>query len=94
MIPPPKLDDRTFHDIDQTAPAPATSTASPGLAGLELRRDDEAVRLAPGLRIDLGGIGKGLAADMLAGDLLFMGAKGAYVSVGGDMLATGRGNGV
>ncbi len=81
--------DRTFHDIDESAPAPAQSHPSPGLAGMELRHDDEAVRLAPGLRIDLGGIGKGLAADMLAGDLLFMGAKGAYVSVGGDIAVAG-----
>ena len=81
--------DRTFREIDQQRPAPDHSVPSPGLAGLELRRDDEAVRLAPGLRIDLGGIGKGLAADLLAGDLLFMGAKGAYVSVGGDIAVAG-----
>lgn len=81
--------DRSFHEIDQSAPAPATSQPSPGLAGMELRREDESVRLAPGLRIDLGGIGKGLAADMLAGDLLFMGATGAYVSIGGDIAVAG-----
>ncbi|MFZ4719229.1 MAG: FAD:protein FMN transferase [Ilumatobacteraceae bacterium] len=81
--------DRTFRDIDERGTAPTRCTPSPGLSGLELRRDDEAVRLAPGLRIDLGGIGKGLAADMLAGDLLFMGAHGAYVSVGGDIAVAG-----
>ena len=62
--------DRTFRDIDQNSSSPTHTAPSPGLAGLELRRDDEAVRLAPGLRLDLGGVGKGLAADMLAGELL------------------------
>ena len=81
--------DRTFREIDERGAAPVVTAPSPGLAGMELRRDDEAVRLAPGLRIDLGGIGKGLAADMLAGDLLFMGANGVYVSVGGDIAVAG-----
>jgi thiamine biosynthesis lipoprotein len=56
---------------------------------LELRRDDEAVRLAPGLRLDLGGVGKGLAADMVAGELVLMGAAGSYVSLGGDIAVAG-----
>ncbi len=81
--------DRTFTEIDHGGPAPSYCDPSPGLRGLELRADDEAVRLAPGLRIDLGGIGKGLAADMLAADLLRMGANGAYVCMGGDIAVAG-----
>jgi thiamine biosynthesis lipoprotein len=81
--------DRTFREIDQAAPAPAHSAAAPGLAGLALRRLDEAVRLAPDLRLDLGGLGKGLAADLLAGELLAMGAAGAYVCMGGDIAVAG-----
>jgi FAD:protein FMN transferase len=81
--------DCTFRDIDPREPAPAYCDPAPGLAGLELRADDEAVRLAPGLRIDLGGIGKGLAADMLAAELLRMGANGAYVCMGGDIAVAG-----
>jgi thiamine biosynthesis lipoprotein len=81
--------DRTFREIDQRGPAPSYCDPAPGLAGLELRAEDEAVRLAPGLRIDLGGIGKGLAADILAADLLRMGANGAYVCMGGDIAVAG-----
>jgi thiamine biosynthesis lipoprotein len=81
--------DRSFRDIDQNSSSPTHTAPSPGLAGLELRRDDEAVQLAPGLRLDLGGVGKGLAADMLAAELLTMGASGAFVSVGGDIAVAG-----
>jgi thiamine biosynthesis lipoprotein len=81
--------DRTFRDIDETAPSPDETVPAPGLVGLELRRDDECVRLPHGLRIDLGGIGKGLAADLLAGELLGMGAHGAYVCMGGDIAVAG-----
>lgn len=80
--------DRTFWDIDETAPVP-TSTPTRGLGGMQLRRDDEAVWLPAGLRLDLGGIGKGLAADLLAGELLGMGAAGAYVCMGGDIAVAG-----
>ena len=80
--------DRTFRDIDTRRTAPTTCPA-PGLAGLELRRQDEAVRLAPGMRIDLGGIGKGLAADLLSAELLSHGAVGAYVCLGGDIAVAG-----
>ena len=81
--------DCTFREIDQRCLAPSYCDPAPGLAGLELRADDEAVRLAPGMRIDLGGIGKGLAADILAADLLRMGANGAYVCMGGDIAVAG-----
>ncbi len=81
--------DRTFRDIDESRPSPAQLTPAPGMRGLELRREDEAVRLAPGLRLDLGGVGKGLAADLLAGEMLVMGASGVYVCLGGDIAVAG-----
>jgi thiamine biosynthesis lipoprotein len=80
--------DRTFWDIDESTPSPV-STPTTGLRGMQLRRDDEAVWLPAGLRLDLGGIGKGLAADLLAGELLRMGAVGAYVCMGGDIAVAG-----
>ena len=39
--------------------------------------------------IDLGGIGKGFAADIVAEELVEMGATGAVVNIGGDLRATG-----
>ena len=47
------------------------------------------VRLPRGVRIDPGGIGKGLAADLVAGWLLDRGATGSLVSVGGDLRVGG-----
>jgi thiamine biosynthesis lipoprotein len=81
--------DRTFREIDESAASPNRSGPTPGLRGMQLRRDDEAVWLPAGLRLDLGGLGKGLAADMLAGELLGMGAAGAYVCMGGDIAVAG-----
>ena len=48
------------------------------------------VTLPANLTLDPGGIGKGLAADITAGFLLEHGAKGALVSIGGDLVAIGR----
>jgi thiamine biosynthesis lipoprotein len=42
-----------------------------------------------GLGIDPGGIGKGLAADMLVTELLAGGTSGALVGIGGDLAAAG-----
>lgn len=48
------------------------------------------VRLAAGTTLDPGGLGKGLAADMVVDELLAAGASGALVSVGGDVRVGGR----
>jgi thiamine biosynthesis lipoprotein len=49
-----------------------------------------AVRLPPGATLDPGGLGKGLAADIVALELLSLGATGACVSIGGDMRIAGE----
>lgn len=46
-------------------------------------------QLPPGLAIDAGGIGKGLAADICLEHLLSAGASAALVSLGGDMAVGG-----
>ncbi len=47
--------------------------------------------LAPdGVRIDLGGVAKGFAADLVTTELLASGADGACVNIGGDLRAEGR----
>jgi FAD:protein FMN transferase len=43
-----------------------------------------------GMCLDAGGIGKGLAADLVVGQLIDAGALGASVSIGGDVAARGR----
>ena len=44
----------------------------------------------PGSRLDLGGIGKGRAADLLALELLDRGATGVLVDLGGDLRVAGE----
>ena len=73
---------REWSPGSMPAPVPA-----PGCADIEIR--DDQVRLPPGVRLDLGGIGKGYAADLLAHELMVAGAEGACVNLGGDVRATG-----
>ncbi len=67
---------------------PKRCTPRQGLQGLEV--SNNWARLASGLSIDLGGIGKGLAADIVADELIAAGANSAYVSLGGDIHAAGE----
>ncbi|GAB3872964.1 FAD:protein FMN transferase [Terrabacter terrigena] len=71
------------HDTE--ADAHSRATREP----LDVEVDDGAVRLPAGCRIDLGGIGKGRTADLLAAELVGLGADGACVNAGGDVRARG-----
>ena len=83
--------DRTFVEIvEQSVRAADLPEVAPaaGLDGLDI--SGNWARIAPGLSIDLGGIGKGLAADIVADELIAAGANSAYVSLGGDIHASGE----
>jgi thiamine biosynthesis lipoprotein len=81
--------DRTFREVEASdTPAPTDIEPAPGLAGLEV--SGNRARIAEGTTIDLGGIGKGLAADIVADELIAAGANSAYVSLGGDIHASGE----
>lgn len=54
--------------------------------------EGDTITLPAGMHLDPGGIGKGLAADMVATELLERGATGAFVSVGGDIRCVGEGD--
>lgn len=62
---------------------------APGCAGIIADPSSRLVVLPPGTGFDPGGIGKGLAADMLAEELIAAGAAGACVNVGGDIRTAG-----
>ncbi len=47
------------------------------------------VQAPPGTALDPGGMGKGLAADMIVAELLAAGADGALVEIGGDLRVAG-----
>jgi thiamine biosynthesis lipoprotein len=82
--------DRTFAEVAPHTDRPGTAAPSPGCAGIELDASRCAVRLPEGVRLDLGGIAKGAAADLVVGRLHDAGADGACVNVGGDIRVHGR----
>lgn len=69
--------DRSFDQLDRD-PVPGLRRAG-------------VVALAPRAGFDPGGIGKGLAADLVVDELLEEGAGGACVNLGGDLRAQGCG---
>lgn len=86
--------DRTFDDIRgrDLVPGPDAdpgAAPAPGCEGIVLDRRLHAVTLPVGCRLDLGGIGKGRAADMVARAMVDQGARGAMVNLGGDLRAIG-----
>ncbi len=83
--------DRDFALIEPVGPPSSAATVPvPGCGGIVLDRLVRSVSLPPGVRIDLGGIGKGYAADLVAGELLHDGAEGVCVNLGGDLRVEGR----
>jgi thiamine biosynthesis lipoprotein len=70
--------------------APGPRRPAPGCAGITLDAIVGAVTLPVGTALDLGGIGKGLAADLVVEELVAAGAAGACVNVGGDLRVQGR----
>jgi thiamine biosynthesis lipoprotein len=75
------------HDLgDPSRVGPAV-----GIAGVSVDLDAGTVDLPAGVRLDLGGVGKGLAADLVAEGLVDRGATGAAVGMGGDVRVAGRG---
>jgi len=91
--------DRSFDEVLERSPAatpapiPAAGKPLRGPGCDEIVIDDDAgtVTLPAGLRLDPGGIAKGLAADLVTAELLASGAAGACVNVAGDLRARGLG---
>jgi len=83
--------DRTFEELvdDDDDRADARPSAAPGCADVHVDEATNLVWLPLGTRLDLGGIGKGLAADWLSEQLLHDGATAACVNIGGDVRVAG-----
>jgi thiamine biosynthesis lipoprotein len=80
--------DRTFDEIG----ASAGSGSSVLLSGADqIVVEGRAVTLPVGVGFDPGGIGKGLAADLVAAEILAAGATGVCVNMGGDVRVAGSG---
>ncbi len=80
--------DRDFAALPVHATGPVLPRAALGCRGVE-QIGARVIRLAPGTALDLGGIGKGLAADLVAEEMLAAGAAGVSVNVGGDVRVAG-----
>lgn len=80
--------DRTFADI-AAAGGVTASPCAPGCSEVLLDEASGYVTAPAGVQIDLGGIGKGLAADLVATELTAAGADGVCVNLGGDLRVTG-----
>jgi thiamine biosynthesis lipoprotein len=81
--------DRSFRDLPARRAVAAPSLPVPSPHGVLVDDDEGTITLPAGVHLDLGGVGKGLAADLVAGGLVALGAHGACVSVGGDVAVAG-----
>jgi thiamine biosynthesis lipoprotein len=61
------------------------TAAAPGMSGVELDEVSRTISLPPGVGIDPGAIGKGLAGDVIAAELFEAGAHGVLINLGGDV---------
>ena len=76
--------DRTFSELALDGPA---VSGQRGGCGGRVSVEGSTIRLAPGTRLDLGGIGKGYAVDRVADDLALTGP--CLVNAGGDLAVRG-----
>ncbi len=85
--------DRDFGDVAPLGGELGEIAVGPfaGCAGVELDATVRAVTLPPGVTLDLGGIGKGYAADLIADELVAAGATSVCVDLGGDLCVRGPG---
>lgn len=85
--------DRSFDLLPTDRPL-TSMMAKPGPAPTpgEIALDSHcsSVTLPQGVRLDLGGLAKGAAADLVAGELLAAGVDGCCVNIGGDLRLAGR----
>lgn len=86
--------DRTFEALTPDGPVdrvhPAAGLDHRGFGRIEIDAEESRVRVGAGARIDLGGVGKGLAADLVARGVVDRGAASVLVGLGGDLRARGE----
>jgi FAD:protein FMN transferase len=85
--------DRSFENLgDDTNRPPVSprnrSIDAPGCTDIVV--DASTVTIPVGLGFDAGGIGKGLAADLVASELIAEGVDGVCVNIGGDLRVIGE----
>ncbi|NLA34676.1 MAG: FAD:protein FMN transferase [Actinobacteria bacterium] len=91
--------DTSWTDLQRERVSTPAAVRSPAVAAaslhdvelydVELHSSTNTVTVPPGLMIDPGGIGKGLAADLTVARLIAAGIDGAMVEIGGDLSLAG-----
>jgi thiamine biosynthesis lipoprotein len=76
-------------DRRPSRPHGSGSTLRTGAHRIEIDDTAGTVRIPVGVGFDPGGIGKGLAADLVSAELVDLGAAGVSVNVGGDLRVRG-----
>ncbi|HEX9258169.1 MAG TPA: FAD:protein FMN transferase [Acidimicrobiales bacterium] len=77
--------DRSFERLPLARSRVPRAAPAPGCAGIGVDVAGGVVSLPPGVQLDLGGIAKGFAADLVAKEALSEGARGVCVDLGGDV---------
>lgn len=79
----------SWHDPSMVTSLPHGALLRGDLNALSIDHGRNLVSAPQGMCLDAGGIGKGLAADLVVGYLIAAGAQGASVSIGGDVAVHG-----
>jgi thiamine biosynthesis lipoprotein len=80
--------DRSFRELSDDGVVVAAPGPTPGCGAIDLDPVLGAVRLPVGIHLDLGGIGKGRAVDLVHDDLA-RAVDGVCVNLGGDLRVSG-----
>jgi len=83
--------DASWADPRMVTSLPSGVAWRGGIAGVAVDPAALVAQLPSGTALDVGGIGKGMAADMVVAMLLRDGLAGAMVSIGGDLRVAGVG---
>ena len=83
--------DVDLETIDPEVARGGDPQPSPGCAGITLDAALHSVQAPPDVGLDLGGIGKGAAADLVSASVMNAGAEGVCVNIGGDLRVRGVG---
>ncbi len=81
--------DRSFERIEMMSPGHREPSAGIGCGDVHVDRLRREVTMSATMGLDPGGIGKGLAADIITRELTDDGAWGAMVNLGGDLAVRG-----
>ena len=75
--------------VDELASVIASAEFAGTVSDIKIDTHANEITVPEGMSLDAGGLGKGLAADIVTRDLLDMGVQGVSLSVGGDVALVG-----